>query len=440
MGTGRDALVWGPRSDQARPQDGERRGGRDWASQADGDVRYSASNPFPAELVEAPLHGHAALKHWGTARIRLLGSFIGPFHRTRGEDIGGLDPRTDRIYTPPPFRGSKLLDPSVNYGADTMRSVPVGHEHIRFDAGRAIRPPQDVLYPAPRARPLANGVVSKVMTVGSRERSPTGIDLVHFHMTVWDRRSGRVLYSSAREMGNGMIRPLDALRPEVQGVIEVMSPGERRRAWIGDACFDFHMLDCARCWSVQTPSDVAEAPQGALQLLVEGASQPVRAVVMREGPDPGEDIEGEGEGEAGERDTSPPGKHDMVLVHYAIWTADGEMQECTGWHGMPAELPMDCVIPGLAALLGDMSVGDVRRAWVPAELAYGGASAQLERQRIGGTKGLEALAAGDVPTGDLTFEIELLDIERHGEYSQTLQLPENAINFDELPSAIELDF
>ena len=52
----------------------------------------------------------------------------------------------------------------------------------------------------------------------------------------------------------------------------------------------------------------------------------------------------------------------------------------------------------------------------------------------------EALAAGDVPTGDLTFEIELLDIERHGEYSQTLQLPENAINFDELPSAIELDF
>ena len=119
MGTGRDALVWGPRSDQARPQDGERRGGRDWASQADGDVRYSASNPFPAELVEAPLHGHAALKHWGTARIRLLGSFIGPFHRTRGEDIGGLDPRTDRAparASPHPVRreareGASLIIP-----------------------------------------------------------------------------------------------------------------------------------------------------------------------------------------------------------------------------------------------------------------------------------------------------------------------------------------
>ena len=409
QGFGRDELVWGPRHEQGRAGGG-RRGGRQWEDRYD--EFYSESNPFPEELVAGPTTGagHAALSTWSAARVRLVGTFIGPYHRTRGEDIGGLDPQREAVYTPPPFTGGKLLDPSMGLMPGVAHSYPVGHEHIYFDAGRELRAPADCGTPAPRAAPLPNGVMSKVMTVGSKERYPKDIDVVNFHATAWDRESGIMLGTTTRGNGTPQLRPLDSIDGGLRGVLEAMSPGERRRAWVEDRCYDLHMLDCLECWTPETPADVGNAPASAtsVELVADdgsGATASLHYITLSAGA-PGGDT---------------PDVFDEVRVHYSCWTADGELVETTGWHGMPAELPVGAVVPGLSAALQQMSVGESVRVWLPSELAYGDVD----------------LPENDVPTGPLTFEVELLGIQR--ETKTGIRLP-TVVEPNTGPSAIQKMF
>ena len=60
--------------------------------------------------------------------------------------------------------------------------------------------------------------------------------------------------------------------------------------------------------------------------------------------------------------------------------------------GEPIPFPLNGVIPGWTEGVGLMVVGEKRRLWIPAALAYG------ERPRPG------------APAGDLVFDVELLDI------------------------------
>jgi FKBP-type peptidyl-prolyl cis-trans isomerase len=122
----------------------------------------------------------------------------------------------------------------------------------------------------------------------------------------------------------------------------------------------------------ETPADVSAIPENA-EVTPSGLASRVLE---------------EGEG------TEHPAVADTVTVHYSGWTTDGEMFDSSVRRGRPASFPLDRVIKGWTEGLQVMVVGETRRFWIPADLAYG--------DNPGGGR----------PGGLLVFDVELLGIEK----------------------------
>src|SRR3954468_24543794 len=90
--------------------------------------------------------------------------------------------------------------------------------------------------------------------------------------------------------------------------------------------------------------------------------------------------------------TEHPQPADLVKVNYTGWTTDGQMFDSSVARGRPAVLPLNKVIAGWTEGLQLMVVGETRRFWIPAKLAYEGKPGK--------------------PQGTLVFDVELLDILR----------------------------
>jgi FKBP-type peptidyl-prolyl cis-trans isomerase len=94
--------------------------------------------------------------------------------------------------------------------------------------------------------------------------------------------------------------------------------------------------------------------------------------------------------------TGPGKQHptidDTVEVHYTGWTTDGNMFDSSVTRGVPVRFPVGGVIKGWTEALQLMVVGEQRRLWIPAPLAYGDN------------------AGGGRPSGMLVFDVELLAI------------------------------
>jgi FKBP-type peptidyl-prolyl cis-trans isomerase len=89
-----------------------------------------------------------------------------------------------------------------------------------------------------------------------------------------------------------------------------------------------------------------------------------------------------------------PRDQDEFSVNYVGWRKNGEMFSHSA---QPMSLRMAQVFPGWAETLKVMVVGEKRRTWIPSNLAYGDAP----------TNG--------TPAGDLTMDIELVDLVRIGD-------------------------
>jgi peptidylprolyl isomerase len=87
-----------------------------------------------------------------------------------------------------------------------------------------------------------------------------------------------------------------------------------------------------------------------------------------------------------------PALEDQVSVHYSGWTARGTMFDSSVVREEPAKFRVNQVIPGWSEGLQLMVVGEKRRFWIPADLAYG------DHPRHG------------APAGALTFDVELLSL------------------------------
>jgi FKBP-type peptidyl-prolyl cis-trans isomerase len=122
-------------------------------------------------------------------------------------------------------------------------------------------------------------------------------------------------------------------------------------------------------WAVQgipAPDDVAAPPADA-ETTVSGLTSRVL-------------VEGAG--------TEHPVATSTVTVHYTGWTTEGEMFDSSVQRGNKATFPLNQVIKGWTEGLQLMVVGEKRRFWIPADLAYG--------------------ESGRVP-GRLVFDVELFD-------------------------------
>ena len=87
--------------------------------------------------------------------------------------------------------------------------------------------------------------------------------------------------------------------------------------------------------------------------------------------------------------TRHPRPNSQVVVHYTGWTPDGKMFD-SSVGGQPTSFTLDGVIDGWTEGVQMMVVGEKRRFWIPAKLAYEGK---------------------DGPQGMLVFDIELIRIE-----------------------------
>lgn len=86
---------------------------------------------------------------------------------------------------------------------------------------------------------------------------------------------------------------------------------------------------------------------------------------------------------------------DVVSVQYKGTLLDGETFDSSYDRGMPADMPLNQVVPGWQEGIALMPVGSKYRFWIPSELGYG------EVGTPGGPIG---------PNAVLVFEVELLDI------------------------------
>ncbi len=90
--------------------------------------------------------------------------------------------------------------------------------------------------------------------------------------------------------------------------------------------------------------------------------------------------------------TEKPFATDIVTLHYTGWSADGKMFESSRTAGTPSMFALNRAMAGMRECVTQMAVGEIRRCWVPQELAYRG-------------------QAG-APRGMLVFDIDLIRIER----------------------------
>jgi FKBP-type peptidyl-prolyl cis-trans isomerase len=87
-----------------------------------------------------------------------------------------------------------------------------------------------------------------------------------------------------------------------------------------------------------------------------------------------------------------PTREDSVEVHYTGWTTDGRMFDSSVKRGQTAKFPVGGVIKGWTEGLQLMVVGEKRRFWIPAGLAYGDSP------------------GGGRPAGMLVFDVELIGV------------------------------
>jgi len=106
-------------------------------------------------------------------------------------------------------------------------------------------------------------------------------------------------------------------------------------------------------------------------------------------------------GKGGEK----PTLQDSVEVNYTGWQTNGHMFDSSVKRGRPARFPVGGVIKGWTEGLQLMTVGEKRRFWIPADLAYGES------------------AMGGRPSGMLIFDVELLGITSPPKTPEDVEAP-----------------
>jgi peptidylprolyl isomerase len=119
----------------------------------------------------------------------------------------------------------------------------------------------------------------------------------------------------------------------------------------------------------ETPEDVAEIPKNAKK-----SKSGLAWRVLQQGTGMGR-----------------PTATSRVTVNYAAWTTDGKMFETSLVLGRPASFILETAMPGLQEGLQMMVTGELRRLWIPENLAFAGQPGR--------------------PKGMVVYDIHLLDFE-----------------------------
>jgi peptidylprolyl isomerase len=252
---------------------------------------------------------------------------------------------------------------------------------------KAIPAPADVATAPADAKKTASGLATKVLTPGKGTVHPADTDQVKVHYTGWT--SDGKMFDSSVARGEPTSFGVTQVIAGWTEALKLMVVGEKRRMWIpakiaygetarpgypaGQLTFDVELIEIVS--PPEVPKDVAAPPADAKKT----ASGLSYKVVKK------------GTGKVHPTATS------RVRVHYSGWTKDGKMFDSSVARGEPSSFGLNQVIPGWTEGVQLMVVGEKTRFWIPGKLAYGD-----EPKRPG------------APSGQLTFDVELLDIADSG--------------------------
>jgi FKBP-type peptidyl-prolyl cis-trans isomerase len=252
---------------------------------------------------------------------------------------------------------------------------------------KALPAPADVATPPADAKKTASGLATKILTPGKGKEHPQDADSVKVHYTGWT--SDGKMFDSSVVRGEPTSFGVTQVIAGWTEALKLMVVGEKRRMWIpakiaygetarpgypaGQLTFDVELLEItAPPKPPEVPKDVAAPPADAKKTASGLAYRVVKKGTGKEHPTA----------------TS------KVRVHYSGWTKDGKMFDSSVVRGEPTSFGLNQVIPGWTEGVQLMVVGEKTRFWIPGKLAYGD-----EPKRPGS------------PSGQLTFDVELLAIE-----------------------------
>ncbi len=230
----------------------------------------------------------------------------------------------------------------------------------------------------------------EVLKAGEGTEHPAGDDCVVMSFMAWKRDGS--LFATSGVHGESAVQCLFTVMPGVAEALKSMLVGEKRRIWIPSRlAYAAHIahhgnkqmheeeaqkpdltvdLELLRILKVPPPpSDIKSPPSTALKTPSGVAIQVL---------EPGTGSE-------------HPGMNNRVRLNYTGWTADGKLVETT-LTSHPAVVLLGTALPGWREALPRMVVGEKARIWVPSAMAFG-------------ERSVDQLS----PTGDLVYEIELLD-------------------------------
>lgn len=264
-------------------------------------------------------------------------------------------------------------------------SFVLAHTITRAEEPTMPETPSDVKAAPADAETTASGLASKMLQKGTGESHPKAEDTVKVHYSGWTT-DGK-LFDSSVQRGQPTSFPLNGVIAGWTEGLQLMVVGEKRRFWIpgklaygenpgggrpgGTLVFDVELLEIkAAPKPPDVPEDVAAAPESA-----EKTESGIASRVLQKGTG-----------------TEHPKASDSVEVHYSGWTTDGKLFDSSVTRGEPVSFPLNRVIPGWTEGVQLMVVGEKRRLWLPAKLAYG-----------------DSPPPG-APAGTLVFDVELLKI------------------------------
>ncbi len=108
----------------------------------------------------------------------------------------------------------------------------------------------------------------------------------------------------------------------------------------------------------------------------------------------------------GKEDGAVVGQNDLVSVNFTVWTTNGDTKHSTTFRNKPDQFPLGAIpMRDVAEIIIGMKVGEKRRAWVPAELAFSQPNSKAEA---------------------LTYEVEVVETKQTVETPKDLAAPATA--------------
>jgi len=261
-----------------------------------------------------------------------------------------------------------------------------GNMTNEVNAAGEIPAPEDVAAVPENATVTNSGLASRILTAAPDGEHPTAADSVTVHYTGWTT-DGK-MFDSSQLRGQPASFPLNGVIKGWTEGLQFMAVGEKRRFWIpanlaygenprpgapkGMLVFDVELLAIKKAIPApEVPEDVAAIPA-----IAKVSSSGLASRILKVGTG-----------------TVHPTATSNVEVHYSGWTLKGEMFDSSITRGESITFPLNRVIKGWTEGVQLMVVGEKRRFWIPAGLAYG------------------ETPPNGAPGGMLVFDVELIAIK-----------------------------